>query len=240
MPQRFLRPGIRTSPRWNSVSHEAHTLYIAILTLVDDYGRYDGRPSVLWAEAFAVWNDQNPDETITCQQAAALCQQLDDAKLVEFYEVDGRTYLQVVQWQERARSKSIWPEPSDSKPQRIDSKPQPPSFLVHRSSSLVHAAADCQQLKIEDALKWLSDWNKSGASYTEQETRGAFLALQAGGWMWGRNPISDPRAALERQIQTDRQKNGTYQKSGGRGVDRNAGTANAKRSGQYDGVGKVP
>jgi len=119
MPQRFLRPGIRTSPRWNSVSHEAHTLYIAILTLVDDYGRYDGRASVLWAESFAVWNEQNPQSAVSPQQTAALCQQLADNKLVHFYEVGGRQYLQLFQWQERARSISHWPPP----PQDFDSNP---------------------------------------------------------------------------------------------------------------------
>jgi hypothetical protein len=130
MPQRFLRPGIRTSPRWNSVSHEAHTLYIAILTLVDDYGRYDGRASVLWAEAFAVWNEQNPRNVVDPQRTVVLCQELDVAKLIHFYEVDGRRYLQVIQWQERARHSSHWPAPPqdfDSERQRNDSEILPPS-----------------------------------------------------------------------------------------------------------------
>jgi len=59
----------------------------------------------------------------------------------------------------------------------------------------------------ETVQKWRADWLKNGADYTEFETRGAYLALQANGWMWGRNPIIDHRAALERQIQTDRQRN---------------------------------
>lgn len=54
------------------------------------------------------------------------------------------------------------------------------------------------------AKSWWEDWRKSGSDYTEFEARGAFLALQANGWMWGRNKVADPRAALERQIQTDR------------------------------------
>ncbi len=57
---------------------------------------------------------------------------------------------------------------------------------------------------IEAALKWLADSNKSGSDYIEQEMRGAFLALSAGGWKWGNRDIADWRAALERQIQTDR------------------------------------
>lgn len=56
------------------------------------------------------------------------------------------------------------------------------------------------------AKRWLEDWRKLGADYTDFEARGAFLALQAGGWTWGKKPIADPRAALERQIQTDRER----------------------------------
>lgn len=51
---------------------------------------------------------------------------------------------------------------------------------------------------------WLATARSGGADYTVSETKSAFLALQAGGWMWGKRPVSDYRAALERQIQTDR------------------------------------
>ena len=66
--------------------------------------------------------------------------------------------------------------------------------------------------ELEQALAWLADVRKNGADYTEPETRSAFLALSANGWMWGKNSVVDWRSALERQIQTDRQRNtkGTY------------------------------
>lgn len=57
-----------------------------------------------------------------------------------------------------------------------------------------------------DAEKWLADWKNNGADYKSDEMKSAFLALSANGWMWGKNPIVDFRAALERQIQTDRTK----------------------------------
>lgn len=53
-------------------------------------------------------------------------------------------------------------------------------------------------------LNWLLDAQKNGADYTEAEAKSAFLALSASGWMWGRNPVGDARAAVERQILTDR------------------------------------
>jgi len=162
MPQRFLRPGLRTSPRWNKISHTAARLYIAILTLVDDYGRYDGRPAVLWADAFAVWNDQNPDQIITRQVTAADCCQLAAEKLLEFYEIDGRQYLQVLQWQERARNKSKWPDPKTGKrlPMAADGcqnlPPSPsPSVLDNEARS---SAAVSSRSRSDSSIPKLSEF----------------------------------------------------------------------------------
>lgn len=58
----------------------------------------------------------------------------------------------------------------------------------------------------ESVKKWCSESKKNGSDYTEYETRSAFLALSANGWMWGKNPVTDWRSAVERQIQTDRDK----------------------------------
>jgi hypothetical protein len=111
MPQRFFRPGIRTSERWNSVSRDAQALYVAVLTLVDDYGRYDGRPAVLCGDAFSVWNEKNPRARINPQETAALCCELHKARLIHFYDANGKKCLQMLQWEERIRegAKEKWP-----------------------------------------------------------------------------------------------------------------------------------
>ena len=83
---------------------------------------------------------------------------------------------------------------------------QPASTPASASASVLPegGAGGNGGITIAMALSWLADWRKNGADYTESEARSAFLALQANGWMWGKNPVVDPRAALERQIQTDR------------------------------------
>lgn len=109
MPQRFLRPGITTSDRWNAVSWEAQSFFIRILTLVDDFGRYDGRPAILHGQCFALREDINPLRT------AALRSELHKSKLIQVYVHEGKEYLQVLQWQERARTdNSRYPDPQDS------------------------------------------------------------------------------------------------------------------------------
>ena len=111
MPQRFLRPAITNSERWNACSFKAQSLYVRLMTLVDDYGRYDGRAGLLCGHAFSVWNEMNPKLAVNPQETAALCWQLSDNKMIEIYEVEGKRYIQLTQWQERARGESKWPSP---------------------------------------------------------------------------------------------------------------------------------
>lgn len=75
-------------------------------------------------------------------------------------------------------------------------------------------------------LKWLMEATASGADYQEIETRSAWLALEANGWMWGKNPVVDYRAAIERQIQTDRNHNEKIKPNNSQRVNRNVGTSN--------------
>ena len=93
-----------------------------------------------------------------------------------------------------------------------------------------HCLTHASSMTMEIALTWLAGWKNNGADYTESEMKSAFLALSASGWMWGKNPVTDFRAALERQIQTDRQRNTkpTYANHRSTAPDRNAGTYNDK------------
>lgn len=142
MPQRFLRPGITTSERWNSVSFEAQSLFIRILTLVDDFGRYDARIPILHGQCFAMRSD------VKAQRTAALRQELKDAGLISVYSVGGREYLQVSQWQERARSTtSRFPDPQDSAAdcEQVVVIPQDSAASLaidHRSSIIVPRPSD--------------------------------------------------------------------------------------------------
>ena len=111
MPQRFLRPGIAESDHWNNCSFEAQSMFVRLLTLVDDFGRYDGRIAILHAHCFALRPDISPQDTATFR-----CE-LQSKGLIDVYEVEGKEYLQLLRWQERARSfKSRYPDPL-SKPQ---------------------------------------------------------------------------------------------------------------------------
>src|SRR5438128_5185804 len=117
MPQRFLRPGITNSERWNAVDWKCQSFFIRLLTLVDDYGRFDGRIPVIWAQCYAGWNAQHTDqiaEQITQKDVESMLLQIaaKSCNLVEIYEFEGKKVLQVTQWQERIRKgvKERWPK----------------------------------------------------------------------------------------------------------------------------------
>jgi hypothetical protein len=106
MPQRFLRPGITDSEHWNKCSFEAQSFYIRLMTLVDDWGRFDGRVPILHGSCFAL----RPD--IDLQHTAALRSEMQTNNLIEVYEIEGKEYVQMLRWHERTRgTKSKWPNP---------------------------------------------------------------------------------------------------------------------------------
>lgn len=128
MPQRFLKPGIKDSPKWNGCSFPTQSFYIRMLTIVDDFGRCEADPRVLRGSLFALRED------VKTKHVIEMCAEAHTADLVFFYEVDGKWYAQITNWTERARSeKSRFPD-NPQRPAANGSVPLLPSFLVPRSS----------------------------------------------------------------------------------------------------------
>lgn len=131
MPQRFLRPGITNSDQWNAVSFPAQSLYVRILTLVDDFGRYDARVPILHGQCFALRPEMKP------QQTAALRSELHARGLITVYVVEGKEYLQIEKWQERARCDAS-KYPVKPKPAADGSGPQESASSLAITSSPLH------------------------------------------------------------------------------------------------------
>lgn len=104
MPQRFLKPGIRSSPKWEACSWVAQSFYVRLITLVDDHGRYEAHPTLLKSECFPLRED------IKTTQVQALCKELQSASLAHFYKVEGKEYVHLLNWTERVRGDSRWPD----------------------------------------------------------------------------------------------------------------------------------
>jgi len=78
----------------------AQSFYIRLLTLVDDYGRYEASPVLLRNHAFPLRED------IRTSQVLELCQDLAKAQLAIFYKADGKEYLQFTNWTNKPRAEA--------------------------------------------------------------------------------------------------------------------------------------
>lgn len=98
MPQRFLKPGIISSKKWDSCSWTAQSFYIRLLTLVDDFGRYEAEPVLLRSQCFPLREDLRTD------QVQKLMLEIQANQLAHFYKLDGKVYIQLTNWTETPRS----------------------------------------------------------------------------------------------------------------------------------------
>lgn len=83
-------------------------MFYRLLVTVDDFGRFDARPSMLKSQCFPIKDKITPKN---CQE---YLQELVEAGLVLAYMADGKPFLQVLRWDNVPRSKeSKFPAPAD-------------------------------------------------------------------------------------------------------------------------------
>ena len=109
MPNRILKESICTSETIDQLSPEAECFFYRLLVQCDDFGRMDGRASVLRSRCFPLRL-----EKITDKQVDAWLKDCAKADLLWLYTDDGRRYLQIAKWdkhQQRRAKYSKYPQP---------------------------------------------------------------------------------------------------------------------------------
>jgi hypothetical protein len=108
LPTRYLKPGIRDSEAIDAVSAQAECLFYRLLVTVDDFGRFDARPSMVKAACFPI------KDSVSAADCERLLSSLSAHGLIVVYVCDGKPYLQMCKWDNQARAKvSKYPAPSD-------------------------------------------------------------------------------------------------------------------------------
>jgi hypothetical protein len=87
MPNRILREGILGSDSVNSLSWEAEVFYRRLMSVVDDFGLFDGRESILKGQMYAL----KPDVRVT--DISRWIAECETAGLIACYESEGKPYL---------------------------------------------------------------------------------------------------------------------------------------------------
>ncbi|HRO97633.1 MAG TPA: hypothetical protein PLY79_11275 [Ferruginibacter sp.] len=120
MPDRIVRANILTSDLVNQLSWPAEVFYRRLMSVVDDYGRFEGRVSILRASLYPLKLNQVSEADIVKWK-----NECSEAGLISLYEVESKEYLVILKFNQRLRAaKSKYPPPSDTRghPRADDSK----------------------------------------------------------------------------------------------------------------------
>ena len=108
MPTRLLRDKICKSESIDELSWFEEVLFYRLITICDDYGRYDARPKILKADLFPL------KDGVTLSQIEKALNKLSTVGMVQVYMYDQKPLLQLATWekyQNVRNKKSKYPEP---------------------------------------------------------------------------------------------------------------------------------
>lgn len=137
MPNRILKETICTSDTINELTADEERMFYRLLVQADDFGRFDGRATIIRSSCFPLRVDSVSDADVE-----RWLQRLAEVDLIRFYHVDGRRYLHFTTWdkhqQRRAKhSKYPQPPPQDSTYQHVISDDingkHPPAYVPEES-----------------------------------------------------------------------------------------------------------
>ena len=112
MPNRILKESICTNEQIDGLTAFEETVFYRLIVICDDFGRFDGRISVLKGRMFPLRDDKLKTEAL--QKAM---KSLVQAGLVKFYKAEGKPYLHLTGWernQQRRAKFSKFPAPEDA------------------------------------------------------------------------------------------------------------------------------
>lgn len=107
MPNRIIKESICRSESINSLTLFEENLFIRLIVVCDDYGRFDGRAAIIKGSCY-------PLKDIRINQIEKALDKLSTAGMVKMYEVQGKPYLQLTAWErhQQIRAKnSKYPAP---------------------------------------------------------------------------------------------------------------------------------
>jgi len=111
MPNRLLREAILDSDKVAALNWAEEVFYRRLMSVVDDYGRFDARPEFLKSKLYPVQASKvNTSDVAKWRQATV------EAGLVRVYCHGGKEYLEILNFGQRIQSVSKWPPPPDDVP----------------------------------------------------------------------------------------------------------------------------
>lgn len=93
MPNRVIRDKILDSDKINALSFPGEVFYRRLMSVVDDFGRFDGRHQVIRSRAYPLRLDSVSEKDIE-----KWIRECVESGLVEYYWVDGKAYIEMLRF----------------------------------------------------------------------------------------------------------------------------------------------
>jgi hypothetical protein len=145
MPSRYIREAYLDSETVSRAGEPAEVMFFRLALVVDDYGRFDGRVSIIQRKCWPIGKTTDP----TIEEVERRLMTLDEVGLAQRYTVDGKPYIFIPKFKQRTRStKSKWPAPpTQYTPPVGHPADMPPSMSGHPAddppADSGQGAADC-------------------------------------------------------------------------------------------------
>src|SRR4051794_11796350 len=105
MPNRMLREGIVDSRKVAAVSDPAKVLLYKLMSVADDFGRFEADPELLRRRLF-IW-EMDHVSALDIENRLNECEK---ANLIRLYAALGKPYLEILNFRQQLRAKSKYPD----------------------------------------------------------------------------------------------------------------------------------
>ena len=153
---RLIRRAILDSEKFNSLSTFVQNFYFRLLLVADDYGLYDARKTLLRCSLYPLSIEKVSESDVVSGLAAC-----EKAGLVRLYSVEGKEYLQIVNYGQRCKTKPKYPMPPD-----FDG--EPPRVTANRGEPR-RTAADDGESPLKTQSQSQSQTNTQTNTQTQQQ-----------------------------------------------------------------------
>lgn len=199
MPSRIIREGILTSDRVDKLTPQAELFYRRLMSVVDDYGRFDARPVMLKVSCFPLRVNVVREADIS--RWTAECEK---AGLIVFYAVDGKPYLEIQDFRQAVRAKqSKYPCLADATQVRSRRKASAPEDEDEYRSRISKAETNKTKAPPAALPGWLAaeDWER-WRKHRGRKAEGEAARLQIAKLDTLRQQGHDPTAMISSAIES--------------------------------------
>lgn len=208
MPNRIIKESICRSDQINGLTPFEEVLFYRLMVSVDDYGRYDGRTAIIKNTLFPLKDDLSPG------QIEDAMFDLECEGLVALYTVDGRPYVRLTGWDKhqsiRAKKSKYPADPdengnhlqasaSNCKQMKTDESKCPRNPIRIRIQSESESEAENAHPR-EKRKRFAPPTVEEVTAYCQEkglkvEATTFVDHYDSNGWMVGKSPMRDWRAA---------------------------------------------